>query len=282
MQSLRKFLQETQKNKKVIWHFNAGSYEHAQAIISIAEELHQPIILGLSEGERTYLDMELVCHSARIMREKGVPLFINADHTHSLEKIQDAVCAGCDEVLFDAGKELLEENIRRTQEVVAWVRAYNQEHGTDVLVEGETGYIGSGSIIHSEMPTDISSLTEPGDAVRFVTETGVDLIAPAVGNIHGIVKEQPRLDIPRIKAIAQSVSVPLVLHGGSGIVSTDISDAILQGITIVHISTELRVAWKRALVQSLQAHGDEIVPYTILRDVVSAIRTTLLQKIKSI
>jgi fructose-bisphosphate aldolase class II len=280
MQSLREYILEAQKIKKPIWHFNAGSYEHLKAYYLVAEKFKEPIIIGLSEGERKYLDIELVCDTAHRARKKGIPLFVNADHTHSLEKIQEAVIAGCDAVLFDAGKENLETNIKKTKEVVSWVRSYNKEHSTDVLIEGEMGYIGSGSIVRSALPEGLSELTEPHDALRFVKETEVDLLAPAVGTIHGIVAQQPLLDISRIAHIHTQTGVPLVLHGGSGVPLSEVSRAVAQGISIIHIATELRVAWRKGLEDSLKANMSSIAPYEVLSPVVALLYETVVEKIE--
>lgn len=279
MQSLRTYIAHAQESKKPIWHFNAGSYEQLKAYQAVAEEFQAPIIVGLSEGERKYLDIALVCDFARRAREKGIPLFVNADHTHSFEKIQEAVRAGCDAVLFDAGKESLEENIKKTKEVVLWVREYNKENAKDILIEGEMGYIGSGSIIRDQLPEGLSGLTDPRDAQRFVRETGVDMLAPAIGNIHGIVAQQPALDIPRILDIYQKTSVPLVLHGGSGISVEDVLSAVDNGVSIIHIATELRVVWRRGLEKSLNDSAS-VVPYEVLSPVVLLLRQTIIDKIK--
>ncbi len=279
MKSLREVLSDAQKDNHVVWHFNVSSYEHLEAIARVSRKRNIPILVGVSEGEREAWGTSHIAHLIQLYRAEGVQLFLNADHTHSFEKIQEAVEAGFDEVLFDAGKKDLAENISETKKVVAWVKDYNATHGTDVLVEGELGFIGSSSIILDTLPTDMSAHTTLVEAQEFCTQTGVDLYAPALGNVHGMLKEgvNPLLDIERITDLVKSVSLPIVLHGGSG--TPNIKEAIQAGVRVIHISTELRVAWKEGLTSSLLKHGDDIVPYHILPEVVMHIEKVVEEKI---
>ena len=183
---------------------------------------------------------------------------------------------GFDSISFDGSELSWEENIKKTKEAVEYVRSVKP----NILVEGEIGYIGSGSQLRDNIPSGIE-LTTVEDAVRFVKETGVDLLAPAVGNIHGIIKSgEPRLDIGRIKAIKEAVKIPLVLHGASGNSDEDIKAAIAAGINIVHVSTEIRLAWKNELDKPLHAQPEEIAPYNILAPAEKAVRETIEKKLK--
>ena len=245
-----------------VGHFNFAEITVLKAALKAAQELNAPIILGTSEKEADFIGRKEAAALIKIYKDKGLPVFLNADHTKSLEKIKESVEAGYDSVLFDGSELSLEENIKKTKEVVEWVKSVNP----NVVVEGEIGYIGSGSKLLDEIPKGIS-VTSVEDAIRFVKETGVDMLAPAVGNIHGIVKSgEPRLDIDLIKSIKEAVKIPLVLHGASGNSNEDIKAAIEAGISIIHINTEVRVAWQEALVNFIKAHPDEIAPYNILSD----------------
>jgi fructose-bisphosphate aldolase class II len=221
-------------------------------------------LIGVSEGERDFLRIENVAALVRAARSfRGAKVFLNADHTHSVEGCKAAIDAGFDSVMFDGSKLSMEENIEKTREVVA----YAKESGHDVLVEGELGYIGTSSALLDSIPEGVeNSMTTPTDATRFVRESGVDLLAPSVGNVHGMLKHStnPRLDIARIQAIADAVDVPLVLHGGSGITDNDFTDAIAAGVHIVHINTEIRVAYRKGIEAALQADHDQVAPYKYL------------------
>lgn len=289
MHDLRTYIKEAEEQKVAIGHFNISDLTALKAIFEAARECSSlagrtvPIIIGVSEGERAFVGVPQVAALVESFRKEfDYPIFLNADHTRSLEHIREAVEAGFDAVLFDAGALPLSENIAKTKEVVEYVR---KTHLT-TLVEGELGYIGTSSTLLAEIPEGAAvtgdALTKPEDALRFVQETGVDLIGPAVGNIHGMLKNtsDPRLDIARIKAIRTMAGVPLVLHGGSGSVDEDFTAAIQAGISIIHINTELRVAWRKGLEGALTHHPDEVVPYKLLLDDMKAIQEVVLKRLK--
>ena len=134
-----------------------------------------------------------------------------------------------------------------------------------------------------ELPSGVSeeTQTKPEEALEFVRATDIDLLAPSVGNIHGIVKTgNPNLNIDRIRAIKEAVKVPLVLHGGSGITDADFKKAIKAGISIVHINTEIRLAYHRSLKLSLQETPEETTPYKIMKPVVQEIQKVVENKLK--
>ncbi len=155
-----------------------------------------------------------------------------------------------------------------------------------VVVEGEIGDIGSGSGIHADGPSPDRALTTPEEARQFVTETKVDVLAPAVGNSHGMRmsmvtgKERKHLAIERIREIKSATGVPLTLHGGSGTADEDLKQAIRAGINIVHINTEVRLAWKRGLEAGLALREDEVVPYKILPSAVAAIHDVVSARLR--
>ena len=136
------------------------------------------------------------------------------------------------------------------------------------------------------VPPDINlgaeALVKPEQAAEFVRQTGVQLFAPAVGNIHGMLKEQtdPALDIARIKLIREAAGVPLVLHGASGNTDDDLRRAIAAGVAVIHISTELRVAYRDALKRSLQENPEEVAPYKILKPALLAMQKVVENKLK--
>ncbi|RJP45849.1 class II fructose-bisphosphate aldolase [Candidatus Parcubacteria bacterium] len=281
---LRELINQSSQIKIAIGHFNVSDTTALRAIFSAAHELNVPVIIGTAEGERQFIGPRQVVALVRSYREEfnDFPIFLNADHTHSLEKIKEAVEAGYDAVLFDGGKLDFKENIRLTREVVEYVKGVNSK----ILVEGELGYIGSSSEILKELPAGAAvrteDLTTPEQAAEFVEKTGVDLLAPAVGNLHGILANapEPRLDIGRIRAIRKAVGVPLVLHGGSGMKKDDFIAAIQAGMSIVHINTELRIAWRRAMEKALRENPDEIAPYKIYPTAIEEIKKAVAEKLR--
>ncbi|MBI4159597.1 class II fructose-bisphosphate aldolase [Candidatus Wolfebacteria bacterium] len=282
MQSLREAIVEAEAKKIAIGHFNISDIAALKAIFDAGRECGLPIIIGASEGEREFLGTQQIAALIRSLREQyDFPIYLNADHVHSLESIKEAVNAGFDAVLFDGSKLPMEENILKTKEIVEYVK----NTAPDILVEGELGYIGSGSTVLKEIPEGASvtsDLTEPLDAALFVKETGVHLFSPAVGTLHGMLadKSEPHLDIQRIKAIRQAAGVPLVLHGGSGTPEDDFVKAIDAGIAVLHISTELRVAWRKGIEETLRMHPEEVSPYKLLAGSYAAIREVTARRIR--
>ncbi|MEX0910171.1 MAG: class II fructose-bisphosphate aldolase [Candidatus Paceibacterota bacterium] len=273
MKKLIDIIKEAESNKQAIGHFNFSNIEILHGLVEAASELNMPIMLGLSEGERKFFGVAEARAVVESLRNKyDIPIFLSADHTYSMAGVKEVVDAGFDAVVIDGSKLPIEENIAFTKEAVAYTRAKNP----DMLVEGELGYIGTSSKVLTAIPADVLNSdikVSPELANRFVAETGVDLLAPAVGNLHGMLKNManPNLDIELIKQIRQASGVPLVLHGGSGITVEDFKQAILAGISIVHINTELRLIYRDTLKMSLQENPDEISPYKIMAPVVGAV-----------
>lgn len=266
--TLRETIAQAEASHIAVGHFNISNLEGLWAIFHAAKSLNVPVIVGLSEGERDFVGVRQAVALVKSIREEyQYPIYINADHTYSVERVKEAIDVGFDAVIFDGAKLSLDENIAKTKECVAYARA----SGRDVLVEAEVGYIGTSSKVLDAIPEgvkfDDSSLTSPEQAGYFVKETGVDLFAPAVGNIHGMLRNAPgpRLDIERIRKVRVAAGVPLVLHGGSGTSNDDFRDAIKAGISLVHINTEIRVAFVKSLAEYLTAHPDEVAPYKVMK-----------------
>ena len=283
MKNLRQIIQEAGQNKIAVGHFNISDCIALKGIFKAAQELNLPIIIGVSEGEREFMGVKRAALTVKNLREEfNWPIFLNADHTHSFEKIKEAVEAGFDAVLFDGGKLPMEENIKQTKAVVEYAKSVNP----DILVEGELGYIGGSSTILKEVPKDADiapeNLTKPEDAERFIKETGIDLLAPAVGNIHGMFKNapNPHIDIQRVAALRQAAGAPLVLHGGSGIRDEEFTQAINAGISIIHINTEIRLAWRKGIEKALSEKPDEIVPYKIMPIAIEEIKKVVEQRLR--
>jgi fructose-bisphosphate aldolase, class II len=275
MNFMRDRLQRAQQNHQAIGHFNISDLVALKAVFAAAQELTVPVIVGLSEGEREFVGTRQIAAFVRSLREEyDFPIFLNADHTHSLAKGLDAAKAGFDSIVFDLSALPFEQNIRQTKQAVEDLKTINPS----VLVEGEIGDIGTGSEIHQTAPDLSHGLSTPEQAKQFVESTGVDILAPAVGNMHGMLKSmiegktRKHLHIDRIAAIKQATGVFLTLHGGSGTDDEDLRKAMCAGINIVHINTELRVAWSRGLEQAFAQHPDEVVPYKILPPVVNAVK----------
>ena len=283
MHGLRDALEQSQRDEVAIGHFNVGDWVLLKAVLTCGRELKVPVVVGVSEGEREFIGARQIAALVRSFREESdSPIFLNADHTHSLAKAVEAARSGFDAIVFDLSALPFEQNVRQTKEAVEILKTINSA----ILVEGEIGDIGTGSEIHEEAPDLSRGLTSPAEAKEFVKSTGVDILAPAVGNMHGMLKSmvqgqtRKRLDIQRIAEIKNAAQVPLTLHGGSGTDDEDLRKAMAAGINIIHINTELRVAWRRGLEEALAKKPDEVVPYKILPFAVEAVNKVARSRLK--
>jgi len=283
MKTLKETILEADKDKVAIGHFNISNIEGLWSIFRAAKELEVPVIIGVSEGERDFVGVKQArALVTSLQKEFDYPIWLSADHTYSFERAKEVIDAGYDLIVFDRSELSLEENISETKKCVEYARSVNSE----ILIEGELGYIGKSSKMLDEIPTGVAvsddTITKAEEAARFVKETGVDLFSPAVGNLHGMLKNMsnPKLNTERIKEIREATGVPLVLHGGSGITDEDFKGAIGAGISIIHINTELRLAYRNALRESLQADPEEVAPYKILKGAVQAMKEVVEKRLK--
>ena len=282
MKTLREYIKEAGEKGVAIGHFNISNLEGLHGIYNAAKKLNLPIIIGVSEGEEKFVGLEEVAALVRTLRERdNYPIFLNADHHASFESVKACIDAGFDAVIIDQAKFSFEENIKVTKECVDYARKVTKETGRDILVEAEIGYIGSGSDMKDTIPEGAGILTKVEDAVRFVKETGIDLLAPSVGSIHGLIKSgKPHIDAELVKKIRETTGVPLVLHGGSGLRDEDFTNAIASGVSIVHINSEIRFAWKEAVKKFLDENPNEINPTKILKGAVEAIEQIVEARLK--
>ena len=246
MKTFREILADVDARHVAVGHFNISDLAALKGIFSAAQETSKsrdvqiPILIGVSEGEREFIGVRQVAALIRSLREEyDYPIFLNADHTHFFEKAIEAAQAGFDEILFDGSALPMERNIAETKRIVEAIRAINPA----IVIEGEIGYIGTSSEIIDKKPENLA-LSTPEEAVRFVQETGVDVLAPAVGNMHGLLKEmatgdmRKHLDIALIAEIKKAISVIpaqagiqsgghwMTLHGGSGTADEDFKAAV--------------------------------------------------------
>jgi len=283
MQTLRDVVKEADEKKVAIGHFNISDTEQLWAIFNAARSINVPVIIGTSEGERDFIGVRqaaLLVHS--LQEEYNFPIFINADHTYSLERVKEAIDAGYDAVIFDGNKVSHEDNVKIARQAVEYARSVNP----DILVEAELGNIGQSSKLLDEIPKGAEiteeNMTKAEDLKAFVEETGVDLIAPAVGNLHGVLKggKNPNISTKRIKELREAGGIPMVLHGGSGISDEQFTEAIKAGISTVHINTEIRVAYRKGIELKLQEDRDEIAPYRFMKGGVQSVYDVVLKRLK--
>ena len=247
--SLTSLLEHARDHRYAVGAFNFCNAETAQAVVEQGVALRSPVLIMTGPWETPLLGLDLAADIARHLAARAdVPVCLHLDHCTELEPIQECIAAGFTSVMIDASRCDFEENVRRTREVV------EIGHAAGVAVEGELGAVGSVSEQTVEGASD-SALTDPAQAAEFVARTGVDALAVAIGNAHGIYTQRPELDFARLQAIRDATGVPLVLHGGSGTPLQQLRQAIEIGVTKVNVASELSRAYVDAFQQCLTAGG---------------------------
>lgn len=239
----KELLLDAQKNHYAIGAFNVENMEMIQAVIAAAEAENAPVILQTTPSTLKYADTSLYSAMAKAVAEKTfVPVAIHLDHGSSFELCEKAAKDGYTSLMIDGSKLPLEENIKLSKKVVEMAKTYP----LCPSVEAELGKLG-GKEDDVEVKEGEDTCTDPLEAVQFVEESGIDSLAVAIGTAHGFYKGTPKLEFERLAQIRNKVSVPLVLHGSSGVPDEDVIKAISLGICKVNFATELRVAYSDAV-----------------------------------
>ncbi len=271
---------KAKENKYAIGAFNVSNLEQLKAIVLAAQNLKSPVLISTSQGESDFIGKKQLRSLIDVYKEEtGLDLILHMDHGKSLEIIEQAIEAGYDSVHFDGSALDFEENVKVTRQVVELAK----EKGIS-NVEGELGYLRGGSTIHEAIEIKSEDLTDANQAKEFIEQTGLDSLAIAIGNIHGISKsgQNPHLFLDRLEEISKTVgdNVNLVLHGSSGTPQEDIEKAIELGIVKINVNTSLRVAYTGALKKSLEDDPKKVTPYKIMPPVVEAVQKVVEEKIK--
>ena len=270
----KQILQHADEHGYAVGAFNVNNMEIIQAIAQAADELRAPVILQASQGAIKYAGIEYITSLVKTTAQQiDVPIALHLDHGTDFNEIMSCIRNGFTSVMIDASKHELEENIRLTKEIVKIA------HAVGVSVEAELGKIGGteDQIVVSEAE---ATYTDPEEARIFVEETGVDSLAIAVGTAHGVYKGEPKVDIERIKEIDRVVSVPLVLHGSSGVPYDTLEKAVGAGIRKINIDTDIRASFAGSVKAFVAENPDEIDPRKILKPARAAMAETVKEKIK--
>ena len=262
------------KNHYAVPQFNINNLEWTKYILEAMNEAKRPVILGVSESAINYMGgyktiFSLVNALISDLKIK-IPVCIHLDHGSSIDSCKKAIDAGFKSVMIDASKYPLEENIRITKEVVEYAKEKN------VTVEAEVGHIGG---TEDNITSDnLNARLE--DCIELVEKTNVDSLAPALGSVHGLYKGEPNLDFDTMKQINETLEVPLVLHGGTGIPENQIKEAIECGISKININTELQVAWYNDVKKFIEENPDIYDPRKLINSGQAAIKKQVNEKIK--
>lgn len=246
-------LLNAQQGGYAIGAFNVENLEMVQAVVSAAEELHSPVIMQTTPSTVKYADAAYFYAMARTAAEKAsVPVVMHLDHGNSFELAMQAFRAGYTSIMIDGSPKPFEENIAVTRAVV------NACHPADVPVEAELGKVGGKE--DNLDGGEGNPYTDPQEAKEFVEASGADFLAVAIGTAHGVYKGIPKLDVNRLSEIRQVVSVPLVLHGTSGVPDDTVRECIRRGICKVNYATDLRIAFSRGVNDFLHEYPEAFDP----------------------
>ncbi len=274
--NLNEVLLPAKKGKYAVGLFNAVNLELARGIINAAECAQSPVIMGTAEVLLPYGPLEEVSYYLIPMAKKAnVPVVVHFDHGLTKEACIKALELGFSSIMYDCSTDSYEENIRKVKEMAEIAHSYG------ATIEGELGHVGDneGSAEGSSHLADPSKFfTDPKQAKDYVQKTGVDALAIAVGNAHGAYKLPPKLDFERIRTIAKTIDVPLVLHGGSGLTDNDFRRGIQEGISKVNIFTDINVAAVEAEFKRFSDMNKGIID--LIPAAVEAVKQETLKKMK--
>ena len=249
----KQLLLDAQKGGYAVGAFNVENMEMVQAVVAAAEELQSPVIMQTTPSTVKYADLAYFYANVKTAAEKAsVPVVMHLDHGSSFELAMQALRTGYTSIMIDGSHESFEDNIAVTKPVV------DACHPSGVPVEAELGKVGG-----KEDDLDGGEgnpYTDPQEAKQFVEATGVDSLAVAIGTAHGVYKGTPKLDVNRLSEIREVVSIPLVLHGTSGVPDEAVKECIKRGICKVNYATDLRIAFSEGVNEVLHENPDTIDP----------------------
>lgn len=249
-------LMKAKEEKYAIPQFNINNLEWAKYILEECEKEKSPVFLGVSTGAAKYMGG----YNTVVNMVKGlikdlnitVPVMIHLDHAKTKEDCIKAIDAGFDSIMIDASACSLEDNIKTTNEVKAY--------STTELIEAEIGKIGG-----SEDGVSSSIYyTNVDEANNFVNNTNIDMLAAALGTVHGIYKGEPKINFEAMQQISSSTNKPLVLHGGSGLSEEILKKAVACGIVKINFNTELQIAWHQSVVDFINNNKEAYDPRKVI------------------
>lgn len=274
--NMNEVLRPAKKNKYAVGLFNAVNLELARGIIAAAEATQSPVIMGTAEVLLPYGPLEEVSYYLIPMAKKAkVPVVVHLDHGLKYDTCVKALELGFSSIMYDCSTDSYEDNVRKVKEMADIAHSYG------ATIEGELGHVGDneGSAEGSDHLVDPSKFfTDPKLARDFVEKTGVDALAIAVGNAHGAYKLPPKLDFDRIRTIRDTVDVPLVLHGGSGLTDNDFKTAIHEGISKVNIFTDINIAAVEAEFKKFTSMEKGVID--LIPAAVEAVKQETMKKMK--
>lgn len=269
----KQIFKKAQEGQYAIGAFNVENMEMVMAVISAAEEMNAPVIMQTTPSTVEYAGLDYFVENVKVAASRtNIPVAIHLDHGSSFELASQAFRAGYTSIMIDGSHEDFESNIKVSKAVVDMCKACN------ISVEAELGKVGGKE--DNLDGGDGGLYTDPLEAKEFVERTGIDSLAIAIGTAHGMYKGEPKLDLDRLSAIREVVSIPLVLHGGSGIPDSKVQEAIRRGICKVNYATELRIAYTNGVNKYLSENPDTIDPKKYNKAGIEEVKKFVKEKIR--
>lgn len=265
---------DARRNGYAVVAFNVHTLEMLQAVVTTAEKARAPVILQTTVGTVKHLGADYIVAVARVAaKHAAVPIALHLDHCQDYTLILQCIQAGYTSVMIDASMHSFEENVRQTKMVV------DVASKLGVNVEAELGKVGG---VEDQIVVDErdATLADPAECAEFVRQTGVKTLAPAIGTAHGIYKGNPSIDFERLEQIAKHVSVPLVLHGGSGIPAAQVKRCIAQGMAKMNVATELKNGFSTAIKSFFEENPNSLDPRQYMVPAKAAAEAIALQKME--
>lgn len=256
--SLDEILNKAQQENYAVPQFNINNLEWTKYILEECEINKSPVILGVSEGAINYMGGYNIVYSLvnSMINDLNItiPVVLHLDHGSSIESCKKAIDAHFTSVMIDASHLEIDKNIKMVKEICEYANKYN------VSVEAEIGTIGG---IEDNLTNELN-IAKIEDCTKLYNETKVTAIAPALGSMHGLYKGKPNINFKRMKEISETLNIPLVLHGASGLTDEDIIQAIRCGVSKININTDLQVAWSNGIKEYLNNNKNVYDPRKII------------------
>ncbi len=269
--NLKEILLKAKNEHYAIPQFNINNLEWAKYILEVCEEEKSPVFLGVSQGAMKYMGgFDVVIGMINGLKKDlniTIPVMVHLDHSPTVELCKSAVDAGFDSIMFDGSKYDYEKNVRLTNEVKAYLK--------DQLFEAEIGKIGGeeDGIASTEYFTSLS------EAEDFISKTNIDMLAPALGSVHGIYKGEPNIQTDVMKEISEKTNMPLVLHGGSGLPENILKECIKNGIVKINFNTELQISWHNGVLDFIANNKDVYDPRKVISSGEENMKSTIREYI---
>ncbi len=272
--NIKSILSEADKHRFAVPAFNIGTPQMMKAVLDGCEEKKAPVILAILPAELEFMGDSFMESCKAAAHAAKIPVCIHMDHTRKIEDVYRAVRTGFVSVMFDASHLPFDENIKITKQVVDIL------HPLGISVEAELGTIGAAGA-SAEGGSGKITYTDPDDAALFAKETGIDCLAVAIGTAHGIYPEGfiPELKLELLSEIKSKISVPIVLHGGSGYPDHEIAEGVKRGVRKINISSDIKAAFYRQLCKTLNENPKGQEPYLLYPESIAAMKEVISHKI---